>query len=271
MDVADQWKGGQDASMATNEDRPAPDTGPPAETGGQGRRVLLPALRWGAIAAGVLAGIVIQFALALFGIAKGLTSGAVRQAEALGVGPLLWAAFTIVLAGFVSGYVSARRCGLRRRTDGMLHGAVAWAVGTILFAAVATSIGGPLIANMVAHEDDAGSAQHAAVSPLAALLRAQRIELGESQLDQLQQDLLGDRRYAAIALLTRAGVDSPRASALVDQALVALGTPQPTARRARHGAGPAAWLVFFAVVLALGTGLGGGAAGTAMARRAAAR
>jgi len=260
--------------MTTNDSRAGPDARPPpAEAGGQGRRVLLPALRWSAIATGVVAGIAVQFALALFGIANGLTSGAVRQAEALGVGPLLWAAFIIVVAGFVSGYVAARRCSLRRRSDGMLHGAVAWAVGTILFAAVATSIGGPLIANMVAHEEESGtgSAPHTAVSPLAALLRAQRIELSESQLDQLQQDLLGDRRYAAVALLTRAGVDTPRASALVDQALVALGTPQPAARRAVQGAGPAAWLVFFAVVLALGTGVGGGAAGTAMARRAAMR
>ena len=240
------------------------------------RRPLFPAIRWGAVLAGVAVGISVQLALTLLGVATGLTSTDVSQGETLGMGPLLWAGFSMLIAAFVGGYVAARMSGLKRKTDGVLHGAVSWAVTTILFAVLATSIGGTLVSSVFSNMSQLASASSAGGgSPLAAMMRSQNINMDAATLRQLQQYLQSGQRDQAVQLMSRSsGVDPARAAVVVDQALIITGSPQaasPQSRQAAdtalHGAGAAAWVVFFAVALALASGIGGGAMGAAGARR----
>jgi hypothetical protein len=241
------------------------------------RRPLFPAIRWGAVLAGVAVGISVQLALTLLGVATGLTSTDVSQGETLGMGPLLWAGFSMLIAAFVGGYVAARMSGLKRKTDGVLHGAVSWAVTTILFAVLATSIGGTLVSSVFSNMSQLASASSAGAggSPLAAMMRSQNVNMDAATLRQLQQYLQSGQRDQAVQLVSRsAGVDPSRAAAVVDQALILTGSPQAAspqgqqrADTALHGAGAAAWVVFLAVALALAIGIGGGAMGAAGSRR----
>src|SRR6478609_2845631 len=88
-----------------------------------GRRPLFTAIRWGAVLAGVVVGISVQLALTLFGIASGLSPDGSPMTNATA---LLWAAFAMLVAALVAGYIAARMSGLKRRADGLLHGAVSW-------------------------------------------------------------------------------------------------------------------------------------------------
>ncbi|WP_052452262.1 hypothetical protein [Noviherbaspirillum autotrophicum] len=241
-----------------------------------GRRPLFSAVRWGAVLAGVVVGISVQLLLTLLGIATGLSATDVAQEEAMGTGPLLWAGLSMLVAAFVGGYVAARMSGLKRKADGVLHGAVSWAVTTILFAMLATSIGGTLVSGVFNNMSQLASASaRSGDSPLAALMRAQGIRLDAASLRQLQQYLQAGQRDQAVQLVINAtGMEPGKASAAVDQALILTGSPgaaSPQSREATESAmrraGAAAWVVFAAVGLALAIGMGGGIMGAAGSRR----
>lgn len=241
------------------------------------RRPTFPAIRWGAVLAGVTVGISVQLALTLLGIATGLSSNDIGQGEGIGTGPLLWAGFSMLVAAFVGGYVAARMSGLKRKADGVLHGAVSWAVTTILFAVLATSVGGSLVSgvfNNMSQLAQAGMAGGGG-SPIAAVVRAAGGRLDAGTLNQLQQLVQSGQREQAIQLVTtRMGVEQARATAIVDQALILSGSGQAASQHGRQAnenavrrAGTAAWVVFLAVALALAIGIGGGALGAAGSRR----
>lgn len=243
------------------------------------RRPMFPAIRWGAVLAGVAVGVSVQLALTLLGIATGLTTAEVGEGEPMGTGPLIWAGFSMLVAAFVGGYVSARMSGLKRRADGILHGAVSWAVTTILFAVLATSVGGALVSGVFSNMSQLARAGVSAAgsggSPLASLVRAQGGRVDPEAMQQFQQLIQAGQREQAIQLLNnRMGIDPTRASGVVDQALIMTGSPQaasPQGRATAEGtmrtAGTAAWVVFLAVALALAIGIGGGALGAAGSRR----
>ncbi|QDZ27052.1 hypothetical protein [Noviherbaspirillum sp. UKPF54] len=240
------------------------------------RRPLFSAVRWGAVLAGVVVGISVQLLLTLLGIATGLSATDVSQGEGMGTGPLLWAGLSMLIAAFVGGYVAARMSGLKRKADGVLHGAVSWAVTTILFSMLATSIGGTLVSGVFNNMNQLASAgARSGESPLAALMRAQDIRMDAAGLRQLQQYLQAGQRDQAVQLVINAtGVEPARASAVVDQALILTGpagAASPQGRGATESAvrrtSAAAWLVFAAVALALAIGMGGGIMGAAGSRR----
>ncbi len=243
------------------------------------RRPLFPIIRWGAAWAGVAVGLSMQLALTLLGIASGLSAIDVNQTgNVSATGPLLWAGLSTLISAFVGGYVAARMSGLKRKVDGVLHGAVTWAVTTLLFAVLASSVSGSLfsgIFNTVAPAATHGSA--ASGDPaVGALLRGQ---IGgnpdAATLQRLQQDIEAGRREDAIGRMTGAlGVERSRAATIVDQALIITGSPERAsaqgradANRAVETAGTAAWVVFLAVALSLAAGIGGGMLGAVGARR----
>lgn len=241
------------------------------------RRQAFPAIRWGAVLAGVAVGISVQLALTLLGIATGLSTTEVTQGEGVGVGPLIWAGVSMLVAAFVGGYVAARMSGLKRKADGVLHGAVSWAVTTILFAVLATSVGSTLVGGVFNNMSQLAQAgmRDGAGSQIAAVMQSQGARLDAAAMQQFQQLLQSGQREPAIQLLTsRLGMDQSRASAIVDQALIMTGTPQAASQQGRQStenavqrAGTAAWVVFLAVALALAIGIGGGALGAAGSRR----
>lgn len=242
------------------------------------RRPVVSAIRWGAVLAGVAVGVSVQMALTLLGIATGLTAMSVSEGEASGTGPLIWAGVSMLASAFFGGYVAARMSGLKRKADGVLHGAVSWAVTTILFAVLATSIGGTLLSNVFNNMSHLAQANATAngESPLAVLMRSQGITAGAGSIRQLQQYLqAGERTQAVRHMVGMMGVEPERAQIIVDQALILTGSPEAaspesraTADRTIQTAGSAAWGVFLTVALALAIGIGGGALGAAGSRRA---
>jgi hypothetical protein len=245
---------------------------------GMTRRPLIPAIRWGAVFAGVAVGVSVQLALTLLGIASGLSSTDVSQGETVGMGPLIWAGLSMLIAAFIGGYVAARMTGLKRKVDGVLHGVVAWAVTTLLFAFLATSAGGTMLSGVFSGMQTAASATASSGSGggVAAMLKSQiGGNVNADALKTLQQQIQAGQRDQAIQTMTGTmGVDQARASTIVDQALIMSGSPQSASPQARASAdkalnvaGTAAWTVFLAVALSLALGIAGGALGAVGARR----
>lgn len=240
------------------------------------KRPIMPGIRWGAVLAGVAVGISVQLALTLLGLATGLSSTEVTRGETLGAGPLIWAGFSMMVAAFVGGYVAARMSGLKRKADGVLHGAVAWAVTTILFALLATTIGGTLMSGIFTNMGQLpGAAAKGGESPLAAIVRGQIGNMDAESLRRFQEWIqAGQREQAIEQLTTTMGVEPERAANLVDQALIMSGAPASASAQSRaqtesamDSAGMAAWAVFIAVSLGLVLGIAGGALGARGARR----
>ncbi len=241
------------------------------------RRPLFPAIRWGAVLAGVAVGISIQLALTLLGIATGLSNADVAQGESLGIGPLLWAGFSMLVAAFVGGYVAARMSGLKRKADGVLHGAVSWAVTTIIFAMLATSIGGTLMSGVFSNVSQLAqnTAQAGDRSPIGNAIQSQLGNMDAESLQRFQRAIQAGQREQAVQQLTDAmGMDKAKAGAIVDQALILSGSPEraspqgrATTEAAMQNAGRAAWAIFLTVAMALAIGIGGGALGARGSRR----
>lgn len=240
------------------------------------RRPVFPAIRWGAVLAGVAVGISVQLVLTLLGIALGLSATAMTEGQSMGTGPLVWAGISMLVAAFFGGYVAARMSGLKRRADGVLHGAVSWAVTTIMFVILATSVGGALVSGVFSNMGQlTGAASPGGQSPLAALLRVQGARVDPDSMRQLQEHLQAGRRDEAVQLVSgRMGIEQSKAAALVDQALILSGSPQQAsgegqadARQAMRSAATAAWVVFLTVALALAIGIIGGMLGARGSRR----
>ncbi len=241
------------------------------------RRPIFPAVRWGAIFAGVAAGVSVQLVLTLFGIATGLSSTEVADLNGgAAMGALLWAGVSMLVAAFVGGYVAARMSGLHRKADGVLHGLVSWAVTTLLFASVAAFAGGSMLGgifNTMGSSVMQSSARSG--SPVADILRAQVNGIDVVSLQALQQHVQAGRRDDAIEMLVGSmGMDPDRAAKLVDQAMIVSGAAnnaspqaQAAAARAVENAGTTAWVLFAAVALALAIGIAGGAIGAIGSRR----
>jgi hypothetical protein len=228
--------------------------------------------------AGVAVGVSVQLALTLLGIASGLSSTDVSQGETVGMGPLIWAGLSMLIAAFIGGYVAARMTGLKRKVDGVLHGVVAWAVTTLLFAFLATSAGGSMLSGVFSSMQTAANATAASGNGggVAAMLKSQiGGNVNADALKTLQQQIQAGQRDQAIQTMTGTmGVDQARASSIVDQALIMSGSPQSASPQARASAdkalnvaGTAAWTVFLAVALSLALGIAGGALGAVGARR----
>lgn len=248
------------------------------------RRTLLPAIRWGAVFAGVVVGVSIQLVLSLLGLASGLSTLDLQQGETSSMGPLAWAGCSMLIAAFIGGYVAARMTGLKRKADGVLHGVVAWAVTTLLFASLATSGGGLLgsVFHGVTPALERSQALQRApqgVAPAGGLLGLLRNQLGSNiqpeMLEKLRQTIVAGQRDEAVEyMVTALGVEPSRAQTVVDQAMILSGSAEQAsaqgkgrADQAGEAASSAAWTVFLAVALSLAMGILGGVLGAIGARR----
>lgn len=251
------------------------------------RRPLMPAIRWGAIVAGVVVGISIQLVLTLLGIATGLTANGIAQGGEVGLGPLLWAGVSMLIAAFIGAYVAARMSGLKRKADGVLHGVVSWAVTTLLFATLATSAAGSMLNNLfdsmmpnLSKNGAATATQPASqpdqVDPVQIYLTRQ---FGEDATPPHLRRVMryiqgGDREMAVRYMVDSMNIAPLRAENIADQALMlrgASGAASPRAKaeaeRAVGAASLAAWTVFTVVALSLVLGIIGGALGAHGSRR----
>jgi hypothetical protein len=101
-------------------------------------------ISWGAIAAGTLLAIAIQFMLGLLGLGIGLSSvdpvgrGDVDAGALASVGGL-WTVAVVLIGLFVGAFAAGRFAGQPEKTDAALHGAVTWAASTLLVIYLLTS------------------------------------------------------------------------------------------------------------------------------------
>lgn len=105
-------------------------------------------ISWGAIFGGVAVGIATYMLLALLGVAAGLSVVDPQSGDATGGVPMMtgiWTGLCMLISAFVGGYVAARMSGLRRRSDGLFHGFVAWGVTMLLFAYLTTTAVGSVL------------------------------------------------------------------------------------------------------------------------------
>jgi len=240
---------------------------------GGARRPLFSALRWSAVLAGVVVGVALQMALTLLGVATGLSAIDVGPAEsASATGPLLWAGVSMLISAFVGGYVAARASGLKRKSDGVLHGATAWGATTLLFVVLAASSGGGVLGGIFGGMSDALGGGGMAAAGLAG---RQFGNVDPGIVDRFERQIQAGNRNDAIQLLVGSlNMDQERAAAIVDQALIVAGSPgqaspqgRAAASRTAQLASSTAWMIFGAVALSLALGISGGLLGASGTRR----
>ncbi len=245
------------------------------------RSVPVYTVRWPAIFAGVAVGLSLHLVLMLVGIAAGLTAldqvaegdiGA--DGRSAGMMAAAWNGISMLIAAFVGGYVAARASGLRRTSDGVLHGVVSWAATTILTAILATSLFTSAMSGMFGVlRDAAGPAADAARGAAQSMPQA-GAAAGEV-MDLLRQ---GRRDEAVQLLQNRTGMSPDQARGVVDSMAMATGNTQSADPRTRAQARDAAeqaaetgamasWGLVAAIVLSLILAMIGGSMGTRAAGR----
>ncbi|HTN67123.1 MAG TPA: hypothetical protein VL051_13175 [Burkholderiaceae bacterium] len=238
------------------------------------RRPFFSSLRWGAILAGVVVGVALQMVLTMLGVATGLSTLEVGAAEsASATGPLLWAGISMLIAAFVGGYVAARASGLKRKSDGLLHGATAWGVTTLLFVVLAASAGGSMLGGIFGTMGEAMTQSNNGAA--GGVLSRQFGNVDPGIVDRFERQIQAGNRNDAIQLLTGSlNMDPQRAAAIVDQALIVAGSPEQASPQGRAAANrtvqmasSTAWMVFGAMALSLALGMSGGLLGASGARR----
>jgi pyruvate/2-oxoglutarate dehydrogenase complex dihydrolipoamide acyltransferase (E2) component len=118
------------------------------------RTVLLNKVNWGAIFAGAVVALVIQFLLTLLGVGIGAatldpSTGDNPDAGTFSTVSAIWYALAGIVAAFVGGFIASRMSGRTLASSGSLHGLTSWAVTTLfllylLTTAVGTLVGGAL-------------------------------------------------------------------------------------------------------------------------------
>lgn len=242
------------------------------------RRPVITAVRWGAVFAGMVAGVSIYLLLALLGVATGLTAVEPAAAEPVGSVPLwtgIWSFISMLVAAFVGGWVAGRMSGLRRRLDGVLHGLVAWGL-TILFAgyiattAVAGILGGTLnIFGQTLQTAGQVAGATGATDQLQQVITGsgEAGEISPESMGALQDRLAAQDRSGAIEIMTsQMGFSEQRAEQVVDQAMPLFQQPGQQAQQVAEPAVTAAtavsWWLFVTLAVSLVLGIWGGAMGT---------
>lgn len=103
-------------------------------------------LSWGAIFASLAVGLGVNTLLMMIGVAAGLTATQATDAtEGVSIATGIWTGLSMLISAFIGGYVAARLSGLKRRSDGILHGLVAWGATLLTFAFLATTATGNML------------------------------------------------------------------------------------------------------------------------------
>ena len=220
------------------------------------RRMFFQPISWAAIFAALAVGIAVQMLLMLGGLALGVsvvepveTTGREVSLSATG-----WSTASMIIAAFVGGYVASRASGLRRKGDGALHGAVAWAASTLLYAVLASTV--------------LGQASSGVFGAMRPLLTSAIPSSGQAASQGSEQ-----ARAEAIRSLESAGLTTQQAVNIVDQVSAASGSAQASpqaqanAEQAADRVGMAIGWLSAAVLLSLLAGVIGGLTGTAGQRR----
>lgn len=214
-------------------------------------RMPISSIRWAAILAGLVVGIATHLLLMLLGTSIGLAAVDVgdEAGNAIPVAAGVWNTVSMVAAAFVGAYVAARSAGMRRWSDGILHGVVSWGLTMLLTAFLATTAVGAIMGSFFSSPTARNAATQAA--PAAAQTARSISE--------------GDRAEAIQSLQSRLGISGDQAGKLVDQALILAGREESAspagreaAQRTLHTASVASGWLTAAILLSLLAAIGGG-------------
>ena len=250
-----------------------------------------PAIAWSAIIGGLVVGLATHMVLMLLGVAAGLTAVEFTSGGAGGVQnaptwSAVWNGISMLMAAFVGGYVAARMSGLRRKSDGMLHGVVAWGATTLLYAVLSASAMGAIFGSAfstvtsafprLGTQQEIGQLQDRLQSMLGETTNINTQAITTENLNQLQNQIeAGDRPGAINFMVQTLGVERESATTVVDSLLIASGSLEQASPEAVQTvdqsvdvATTATWSLFIAVALSLLVAIGGGLLGAKGARRA---
>lgn len=214
-------------------------------------RMPISSIRWTAILAGLVVGIATHLLLMLLGTSIGLAAVDVGDevGNTLPIAAGVWNTVSMVIAAFVGAYVAARSAGMRRSSDGILHGVVSWGLTLLLTAFLATTALGSLMGSFFS-------------SPTARNTAAQAAPAAGQAARSIAE---GDRAEAIQNLQARLGISGDQAAKLVDQALIMAGREEsasPAGRQAAqdtlHNASLASGWLTAAILLSLLAAVGGG-------------
>jgi hypothetical protein len=181
---------------------------------------------WGAIFAGAVVAIVTQFLLNLLGLGLGLTTfeftGGDDTPGGFGMAQGIWTVVSALIALFTGGWVAGRLAGMPRKTDGMLHGVVTWALTTLLTLYLLTTGVGAIVsgATSLLSQGLGLAGQGISQGVTAVAPEAARVIREEVDLSGIQQQAQG--------LLTDIATDPAQAGAAIEEAVnEAFGGPGP--------------------------------------------
>lgn len=103
-------------------------------------------VRWGAILAGLFAALSTLALLSLFGLAIGASAfDANDRVQSYGLGAGIWGGVSALLAFLIGGWVAAKTAAVHGERNGLLNGAMVWAVAVPLLLYLLTSGVGSLV------------------------------------------------------------------------------------------------------------------------------
>lgn len=256
------------------------------ETEGRGeeqhRRPYFSAIRWTAILAGLVGGMGSYLLLSLLGMAIGLTAVRSEAAAGVPVGMGIWTGLVTLVSSFIAGYIAARMSGLARRSDGVLHGFMAWAATMVLFAFLAGTAlsgilggtfamlgqgiqGGASAAVERGQQGGVGTGESGLTGQLESIIAGREGgDISAGDLNTLQQQLRQGNRQAAIDhMVTQMGFTQQRANQVADMAGPLFsgqlsGEAQQALRGTANTLSSASWWLFIGLALSLLAALFGG-------------
>ena len=85
-------------------------------------------VRWNAIFAGLVVGLVVQALLTLLGLAIGFNAmnPATGNYAGVGIGSGIWLMISAIISTYLGGWVAASLANVSYRSDGMIHGVLTW-------------------------------------------------------------------------------------------------------------------------------------------------
>lgn len=156
-------------------------------------------IRWRAVVAGVVAGMIVQVILTLLGMAIGLNAlnpgAGDNNYDAVGIGSTIWLLISAIASGFFGGWVASALSNATYKLDGIMHGILSWGVFMVIAAfllgtGTGTILGGAF--NMTS-ATLAGASEGAAVQGVSAV-REQVQTVRENVLpDQMTQGVDPER------------------------------------------------------------------------------
>lgn len=189
-----------------------------------GRRI-----SWAAVLAGVIITLVVQLLLSILGLGVGAsTIDPLREenpVSGIGTGAGIWFVVSALIAWFIGGYVAGRMAGIPRRQDSLLHGILAWSLGTLLMFYFLTTTVGSLIggtASVLGRVLATLGSGVAASAPVVAEAAGEQIEEASGlDLSALQGQVEGVLQQAGVdtSVITQAVTTTQALSETVSEAV----------------------------------------------------